>query len=439
MDGGQTVEVTMSGQITDVLSEIDEDETIELAKQLVDIPSPPGEEGEVAEFIVEWLESNGVTGWMQEIEPERYNAVGRVAGTAKEDGNSLMFNGHLDTSQGGLDPTDEYLVYGDLVEHRSWQPDPYMEDGRIYGAGISNDKGPIASFLIAAKAIAEADVELAGDLLLAGVAAETGKAAVDEYQGPKYRGHGIGTRHLLNGGITADYAVVVESSRMGVNWALPGVLYLKLELEGHAAYIPYIDNERHAIYDVLDLAEHVREWGETYTEENTYDYEKGKIVPNVNVGSVRAGSPPKPNYAPGVAQLFVDIRVPPQRSPRDVEREFTQRIREFDPGVDVTAYRAQRGSAPSDDDAGITELADVAERCYREVYGSDPPDLHWEQHSRWHDTIIYHHHDIPAIKWGPGPGPEDSDYTRRSLSPDELVDAAKAYASCALSICGTVE
>ena len=427
----------MEDQIQKVFEKIDEDEALSLAKQFIAIPSPPGREGPVGEFMAQWMTENGLSGRLQEIGPERYNAVGRIKGVNPAEGKSLMYNGHLDTSQGGLDPHDEYLVYGELSKHKSWQPVPYMEDGRLYGAGSSNCKGNVSTFLIAAKAIKDAGVELNNDLILAGVAAETGKAEIDQYQGPKYRGHGIGTQQLLNSGVTSDYAIVVESSRMLVSYALPGVLYFKLTVKGHPAYIPYIDNERHPIYKALPIIDAIRIWGEKYTEDNVYTFERGQIRPNVNVGSIRSGAPPKPNYQPAVLNMYVDVRTSPARSPLDVEKEFRTFVRGLDPEIDVVCYRSQTGTAP--EASFVEDLSNHIETSYRAVYEKEPIPLHWEQHSRWHDVIIYHEHGIPCVKCGPGPGPEHSDITRRSLSPDELVKAAKMFAATALSICQVAE
>ena len=433
----------MDENLQRVFDQINEEDTLSLAKQLIAIPSPPGGEGPVGVFMAEWMKESGLSGRLQEIGPERYNAIGRISGVNPAEGKSLMYNGHLDTSQGGLDPHDEYLVYGELSNHKSWQPVPYMEDGRLYGAGSSNCKGNVATFMIAAKAIKDSGIELNNDLILAGVAAETGKAEIDQYQGPRYRGHGIGTQQLLNSGVTSDYAVVVESSRMLVNWSLPGVLYLKLTVKGHPAYIPYIDNARHPIYKALPIIDAIREWGEQYTKDNVYTYSgtdgepRGEIRPNVNVGSIRAGAPPKPNYQPAVLNMYVDIRTSPARLPQDVDREFRAFVRGLDPEIEVVTYRSQTGSAPEASFVG--DLTDHIENSYRTVYQTDSIPLHWEQHSRWHDVIIYHEHGIPCVKCGPGPGPEGSDYTRRSLSPEELVQAAKMYAAAALSICQVAE
>jgi acetylornithine deacetylase/succinyl-diaminopimelate desuccinylase-like protein len=148
----------MPDEVEAVTAKINESAVVELAKQLVSIPSPTGEEADIAEFVAEWLEDAGVRAQLQTIEEGRYNAVGRIPGASGRDGTSLSFNAHLDTSQGS--EYDE-IVYGEQSQEPTWKAEPREKNGRLYGAGMMNDKGPMAAFLIAAKAIADAGITLA--------------------------------------------------------------------------------------------------------------------------------------------------------------------------------------------------------------------------------------------------------------------------------------
>lgn len=160
---------------------VDLGEIVSTAKDLVRIPSFKGEEQEVARWIVAWLKERGFETELQEVEPGRYNALGRLRGTGG--GQTLMFNGHMD-----IDPLA-----------RDWRRDPWtpvIEGDRLYAAGIANMKAGIASFLGAVSAIVRSGERFAGDLLVAGV--------VGELQG------GVGTKYITEHGPRPDAALVAE-------------------------------------------------------------------------------------------------------------------------------------------------------------------------------------------------------------------------------------
>src|SRR5512138_2438531 len=79
-----------------VLSHIDRDELAQLGCDLVNLPSPTGQEKAVAEYILAWFKANGLRAVRQEVEVDRPNAVGLLKGDGT--GLSLGFNGHMDTS-----------------------------------------------------------------------------------------------------------------------------------------------------------------------------------------------------------------------------------------------------------------------------------------------------------------------------------------------------
>jgi hypothetical protein len=56
----------------------------------------------------------------------------------------------------------------------------------LVGDGMCNDKGPMATWLMAAKAIKDSGVTLKGDLVLMAVFGDIGLEPVDEFQLPAY-------------------------------------------------------------------------------------------------------------------------------------------------------------------------------------------------------------------------------------------------------------
>ena len=54
-------------------------------------------------------------------------------------------------------------------------PSAFVEDGRLYGLGISNMKGALACYVEAVRALQDGGVRLRGDLLVAAVCGEIEK------------------------------------------------------------------------------------------------------------------------------------------------------------------------------------------------------------------------------------------------------------------------
>src|SRR5438132_11454466 len=145
---------------------IDRDRLVQTASSLVDVHSVTGDEEPMARRMVELFDELGLQVQWQQVEDGRANALGTWAGTGG--GKSLMFNGHMDTSYSGREPW--------LRGVPGFQPKAFVEDGRLYGLGISNMKGALACYVEAVRTLQAAGVRLRGDLLIAAVCGEIEKA-----------------------------------------------------------------------------------------------------------------------------------------------------------------------------------------------------------------------------------------------------------------------
>src|SRR5207245_9611863 len=122
---------------------------------------PTGSEGRAREFVCRGLAGNAFAPKKYAMMPERFNVAAWIDGSCG--GHSLIFNAHLDTTLradavwSARDPKDP-------LYHSAW-----VEGDNIYGDGVVNDKGPMAAFLVAAKAIKESGHALRGDLIVSAV------------------------------------------------------------------------------------------------------------------------------------------------------------------------------------------------------------------------------------------------------------------------------
>src|SRR4051812_1653893 len=82
-----------------VLQLINEEELVDLAIVMGNIKAPSGYEQPMADFILDWLRTNGFpTAYQQEVSEGRPNTIGILGGTGG--GKSLIFNSHVDSEQG---------------------------------------------------------------------------------------------------------------------------------------------------------------------------------------------------------------------------------------------------------------------------------------------------------------------------------------------------
>jgi len=192
---------------------------------LIDIRSPTGEEAGMAEYIVARLRGSGLDADLQLVEAGRPNAVAHLRGSGI--GTNLLFTGHMDTSYSG---DEEHLV------GEGFRPKGVLRDGWIWGLGANNMKSGLAGLIVAMEAIAQSGATLLGDLSLGAVVGEIEKAPAEEFQGPEYSGYGVGTKHLVSHGVTADFALLAEPTALRICTANMGCLWARITVSGSVAH-----------------------------------------------------------------------------------------------------------------------------------------------------------------------------------------------------------
>ncbi len=417
-------------ELNKILSAIDENEVIKLALDMGDIYSPHGEEGSAAEYVYKWMKENNFNPSKQEVVKDRYNVVGKLRGTGG--GSNLVFNGHLDTSQGL--PEDIWVV-GEMkpVYTTAWR-----EGNLLMGNGIANDKGPVACFLAAANAIQRSGVKLKGDVTLIAAMGEIDGAFIDEYQGPRFLGNGIGTQFALNNGAIGDYAVVAETTQYSITWAECGDVLFKISTFGKGGiYSPYLERpykniaeNPNAVVKMAMVVDLVEKWAYEYQEKNKYKFGGGTIVPTVNIGAIRGGFPVRATQTPGVCSIYINVWLPPGKNPMEVQRDLTSLFSGTGFPVEIEPYMFRAGY----EGKGVDPLVRAAEDAHQRLFHVKPKEIPSPVTSMWRDVNIFNGHGIPAITFGPprapyNVGPPDS------MTVEDLVNGAKLYAMMAYDIC----
>jgi acetylornithine deacetylase/succinyl-diaminopimelate desuccinylase-like protein len=411
------------------LAQIKEEEVVGLALALGNLDSPTGLEGPASDCVFEWLEAAGFQPRRIALLPERANVAVRVRGTGG--GRSLMFNSHLDTTIA----REEVLTTphaGAPEYHEAWR-----EGSRLIGNGIVNNKGVMASWMVACKALREAGVRLGGDLVMTMVVGEIGVEPVDEFQSPQYLAKETGARFLVNRGVTADYAVVAEGTSFGLCWVEAGKAFFKVSVLGHEPplYTPYVPRRKtiaespNAIVRASAVIAALEEWAERYERDHTYRSDGGTVVPKVSVNAIRSGVPYKITKTPSICHLYVDARITPEQDVRGVERELRAVLDETGIPAIVEPFAFRRGYEARD----VEPLVGRVEAAHERIFGGRPGRPIDEISSMWRDSNVFIEAGIPTVVYGPGASVGGGNF---AMEVDDLVNAARVYAAIAIEVCG---
>jgi LysW-gamma-L-lysine carboxypeptidase len=157
-----------------------------LLREMLEIYSPSGQEGEMAAYLVMQMRALGFRVYQ--------DAVGNAIGVLGEGEREIVLLGHIDTVEG-------------FIPIR-------LQDGRLYGRGAVDAKGPLATFILAATRAAPS---LEGTRIVV-------VGAVEEEAGSR------GARHIVDS-FRPDYAIVGEPSGWdGITLGYKGSLLLSYSL-----------------------------------------------------------------------------------------------------------------------------------------------------------------------------------------------------------------
>ncbi len=409
--------------------DIDREELVELALALCNIESPAGQEGEVGQFIFDWMRREGFRPRKIGMMPERFNVLGTLPGAG--DGYSLIFNSHMDTGRSKEDRWS-IRVPEEGINHAAWR------DGEVlYGEGIVNDKGPMAAFMIAAKALKASGIALRGDLLLSAVPGEIGYEAVDEFEAPKYLSKEVGTRYLIQHGGVADYALVAEGTDFGYAAIEAGKAFYKITIHGdpqfYTPFVPDADvDARHpnAIIRALLFLPRLQEWARAYEKHGVYRCKDGTIVPKAVVGAIRGGNPYHVTRTSELCAIYLDCRLTPVSDPLAIRRELLALLAEQGiPGeVELFVYRRSY-------EAGDTSvLLDGLKAAHAASFAAELQPAAPVISSMWRDVSIFNEMGIPSITYGP-----PRNFKGQSMTIDDIVRTAEIYAHLAIEVCSKVK
>lgn len=402
-----------------ILSQIREDEIVAMACDVVNTPSPTGEELEMGRYMRRALEEAGLTVTWQEVEEGRANVVGLWEGAAN--GKSLLFNGHMDTSNSGRETFLTGLGY---------KPKAVIRGGMIYGLGIYNMKGALVCYTQAVKALMRAGVILDGDVTIAAVVGEIEKTQwSDEFVGKEYRGYGVGTHYLVNHGVLPDMCILGEPTDMQLVLGHYGTVWVRLSTRGHYVHTAFTrgKQDHSSIFRLKEILPSIYEWIAVWEKKTVYDGQRGVV----NVGCIRAGHPWRVSRTPDRADVFLDVRVPPTMALKEVRVAIKELVLDLqnrypDCGIEYETFV----SVPGAEIAKEHPLVKTIEACHQRVLGTAPKHatVLWDS-----DASVMTRYGIETLNYGPSSGPRDAEGEKVAI--ETLVNTTKVYALAAAEIC----
>ena len=250
---------------------------VTFAQKLVQTPSLPGQEGDVAQLIEAEMKLLGYDEvWVDEVG----NVIGRIQGG---DGPSLMFNGHMDQVDTG-DPT-------------RWPHPPHggeIHDGELWGRGAADMKGALAAMVYAGGLIKRLGAAPAGDVYVS--------AVVQEEVG------GLGARHLART-LPVDRAVVGEASHNQLRRGHRGRIELVAQFEGRSVHASMPELGINPHFSMMRFVDKLR----TLHMAADPDYGASSVAP-----THVASEPGSHNVTPGEIHLVLDWRNIPGEGPEDI-------------------------------------------------------------------------------------------------------------------------
>ncbi|MBB5353894.1 acetylornithine deacetylase [Haloferula luteola] len=258
----------------------------ELLQHLVRIPSvnpdndpgtPHTGEAALADFLATWLRQIGAEVMLEEIRPGRPNLIARFAPL---DGRPrLLLGPHLDTVGVG----------GMIIDPFSGE----LRDGRIWGRGTSDTKGPMAAMLWALQQHAPHLQQLPVAVDFVGFMGEESCQWGSRDFGEKY---------------AADYqfAIVGEPTSLDFVHTTKGSLWATLRATGKAAHSSQPERGDNAVMKLARVLDALQE----PLIEKLATFTHPILGPSTfNVGTFRGGS--RPNIVPDLAEAEIDIRITP--------------------------------------------------------------------------------------------------------------------------------
>ena len=266
-------------------------------------------EVELANYIDHYFTKHGIETWRQEVYPDRPNVLARVPG--RDSNRRIVLEAHMDT------------VSVDGMTIQPWCPE--RRDGKMFGRGACDTKGPMAAMMHAVTSLAKEQIQPECDVLFA--------ATIDEEY--SYRGvvalcdslePGPVNRRVLETKMPpsrpwkAEAAIIAEPTLLRPVIASKGLVRWKIETFGKAAH----SSKPHQGINAINHMAHLI----TAIEQDTVgltQHEHPLLGPaTCNIGVVRGGV--QINFVPDRCEIEIERRMLPGENQQQILAHYQQLV-----------------------------------------------------------------------------------------------------------------
>lgn len=391
-------------------------ELLNLTSELIKIPSvnPNGEIQEVIDYIYKYLEHESIEKEILSIKEEFPNII---ASYGKNDGKTLILNGHADVVPVG--------------DRNKWDFDPFsgeITSNQILGRGTSDMKSGLAGILFAVKLLAQNNIKLDGNIKLHVVS--------DEETGGDF-----GTKWILDSGYGDDaYACLVAEPTSYSNCEVgqKGSLWIHLKSYGksaHGSIGQYVgENAITKIMKVLSRIEKMSEIEGKFDKSQLQVLRDSKTIAKgalkaegvenvidhvaVNIGTIKGGI--KTNMVPDFCEAAVDIRMPIGVKADDIKAEVKNIIDDLDlTGIEYDFNWNSDANYTDVEEDIVKSAVNNAEKIWnKEVL----PAYQWASS----DARYYRYKNIPTIQYGPA-NTEGIHSYNENVDIEDIINSTKVY------------
>ncbi len=328
-----------------------------------------GEEYRVANIVKREFKTLGIPYEEFSRMEGRPNVIGRIGNGVNS--KSLLIPAHMDIVPAG----------------EGWDSDPFdvtEKDGKLYGRGTMDNKGPLASMIVAAEILKKLhlDDKLNGELLIAALSDE-------EANDPDGIDYGIG--YLMEEKLihpTCSIIPDVGENMKKIDVAEKGQIVLKISAIGKQAHGSTPERGINAVNMMARLVNKI--------EKITLKHQIHNVLghPSLNLGEIHGGA--APNIVPGTCSIYLDIRTVPGMTIDGVTGQLQSCANKIENGkfeIELKSSREPHGIDPNND------VVKAIQKNVKDILGFEP-EPYGQGGYTYAKTLNLG--GVLSVGWGPG-------------------------------------